>query len=138
MLPWSMYRDYFTLTKCPLVVTPRFRRRNAGTETDSICYEIVLCTTFIRLHNKIGIFYCRRVTKTRSRGGEGCSNVTQITAQPNAKCHVKVTVRRGPSQLDGEHCEMTADRLSDDWMTRDNLEERIHPSVIRSAVPYLI
>ena len=62
--------------------------------------------------------------------------MTQTTARLNAQCRVKVTARRGPSQFDGDHCEMNADRLSDDWMTRDNLEERIHPSMILSAVPY--
>jgi hypothetical protein len=49
---------------------------------------------------------------------------------------VKVTARRAPSQLDGEQWEMTADCLPDDWMTRDNLADRIHPSMILSAVPH--
>jgi len=90
----------------------------------------------MRLHNRIWIFYCRRVTKTRSPGGGGCSNVTQTTARLNEQCRVKVTVRCGPSQLDDGYCETTADRVSDDWMTGDNLEEHIHPSMILSALLY--
>ena len=64
--------------------------------------------------------------------------MTQTTVRLNAQRRVKVSARRGPSQLDGERCEMTADRLTDDWMTSDNLEERIHPSMILSAVSYFL